>query len=73
MGYGGKQVKDLEKTIAASDCDSVIIGTPIDLRRVLEIKQPSTRVTYDLQEIGAPTIADILEGFLKSQGKKKRK
>lgn len=73
MGYGGKQVKDLEKTIAATDCDSVIIGTPIDLRRVIDVKKPSTRVTYDLQEIGKPTLADVLEGFLKSVGKKKRK
>ncbi len=44
MGYGGKQVKDLEATIAATPCDAVIIGTPIDLRRIIKIKQPSTRV-----------------------------
>lgn len=69
MGYGGKQIKDLEATIAAIDCDSVIIGTPIDLRRVIKIKQPTTRVTYDLQEIGHPTIADILAQKLPKVGK----
>jgi predicted GTPase len=73
MGYGGKQVKDLEKTINATDCDSVVIGTPIDLRRIVKIKHPTTRVTYDLQEIGWPTLVDVLTGFLKAMGKKKRK
>ncbi|MCK4657669.1 MAG: GTPase [candidate division Zixibacteria bacterium] len=73
MGYGGKQVKDLEKTINATDCDGVVIGTPIDLRRIVKIKHPTTRVTYDLQEIGWPTLVDVLTGFLKAMGKKKRK
>jgi predicted GTPase len=75
MGYGGKQVKDLEATIAATPCDSVIIGTPIDLRRIIKIKQPSARVGYDLQEIGSPTLGDVLNGFVKTmtQGKKKSK
>ncbi|MCX6639165.1 MAG: cyclic 2,3-diphosphoglycerate synthase [bacterium] len=65
MGYGEQQVRDLEATIAATDCDAVIIGTPIDLRRILKIKQPSVRVTYDLQEIGRPNLQDALERFLK--------
>jgi predicted GTPase len=73
MGYGGKQVKDLEKTINAADCDAVVIGTPIDLRRIVKIKHPTTRVTYDLQEIGWPTLVDVLTGFLKAIGKKKRR
>jgi predicted GTPase len=73
MGYGGKQVKDLEKTINATDCDAVVIGTPIDLRRIVKIKHPTTRVTYDLQEIGWPSLVDVLTGFLKAMGKKKRK
>jgi predicted GTPase len=64
MGYGGKQIKDLEATIAATECDAVIIGTPIDLRRIVKIKQPSTRVTYELQEIGHPTLEDIIKGVL---------
>jgi predicted GTPase len=67
MGYGGKQVKDLEATIAATRCDGVIIGTPIDLRRVIKITQPSTRVTYDLQEIGRPTLEDVLKAKLKTK------
>ena len=65
IGYGDQQMKDLEKTIAKTECEVVIIGTPIDLRRVIEIKQPSVRVTYDLQEIGKPTLVDVLKPFLK--------
>jgi len=65
MGYGDQQMKDLEKTIAKTECEVVIIGTPIDLRRVIKIKQPSVRVTYDLQEIGLPTLVDVLKPFLK--------
>ncbi len=60
MGYGEQQVKDLEATINATPCDSVIIGTPIDLRRVCNIQKPSTRVMYDLKEIGEPTLVDVL-------------
>lgn len=65
MGYGDEQVKDLENTIAKTKCDVVIIGTPIDLRRVINVKQPSVRVTYDLQEIGRPNLVDVLKPFLK--------
>lgn len=64
MGYGEQQMKDLEATIAKTECDAVIIGTPIDLRRVIQIRQPSVRVTYDLQEIGRPTLNDILKPLL---------
>lgn len=64
MGYGEQQMKDLEATIAAADCDVVIIGTPIDLRRIINIKQPSVRVTYDLQEIGKPDLTDVLKPLL---------
>lgn len=60
MGYGEEQVKDLEETIANTPADLVIVGTPIDLRRVLKIEQPNQRVRYELQEIGQPTLADIL-------------
>ncbi len=60
MGYGEQQIKDLEETINAVDCDAVVIGTPIDLRRIVNIKKPSVRVTYELQEIGKPTLADVL-------------
>jgi predicted GTPase len=65
MGYGDKQVRDLEKTINRVDCDGVIIGTPIDLRRIIKIDKPSTRVKYDLAEITRPDLAMILDDFLK--------
>ncbi len=65
MGYGKQQMKDLEKTIAKTDCDSVIIGTPIDLRRIINIKKPSVRVTYDLQEIGKPTLKELIQKEIK--------
>lgn len=61
MGYGEKQIRDLEATIAASDVDVVVIGTPIDMTRVMKIDKPSVRVTYKLQEIGYPTLDDVLE------------
>lgn len=61
MGYGEAQIRDLEETIARSDVDMVIIGTPIDLTRVLKINKPFQRVRYELQEIGQPTLADILK------------
>lgn len=61
MGYGNKQMKELEKTIANADVDLVIVGTPIDLTRIIKIKQPYQRVRYELQEIGQPTLADLLE------------
>ncbi len=64
MGYGDQQMKDLETTIANTECDVVIIGTPIDLRRVAKIDQPSVRVTYDLQEIGTPDLQGVLKPFL---------
>ncbi|MEN8156340.1 MAG: cyclic 2,3-diphosphoglycerate synthase [Bacteroidota bacterium] len=65
MGYGEQQLKDLETTINQTDCDSVVIGTPIDLNRLISIKKPSTRVYYDLQEIGEPDIASVLDEFIK--------
>jgi len=64
MGYGAEQLKDLETTINRSDCDSVIIGTPIDLNRVIDIQKPSTRIYYDLQEIGKPDLSDVLDVFV---------
>jgi predicted GTPase len=65
MGYGAQQVKDLEATINRTECDSVVIATPIDLNRLLKIKKPNTRVYYDLQEIGSPDLDSILSEFLK--------
>jgi len=65
MGYGKEQLRDLETTINSSDCDSVVIGTPIDLNRVINIKKPNTRVYYDLQEIGEPNLEGVLSEFIK--------
>jgi len=64
MGYGEEQLKDLESTINSCDCDSVVIGTPIDLNRLIDIKKPNTRVYYDLQELGEPNLAGVLKEFI---------
>jgi predicted GTPase len=61
MGYGAAQLKDLETTINNTKCDSVVIGTPIDLSRYIKMNKPFTRVKYDLQEIGSVTLKDILK------------
>lgn len=68
MGYGDEQLKDLEATINNVDCDAVIIGTPIDLNRIVKINKPNTRVYYDLQEIGEPTLDQVLTDFTKKHG-----
>jgi len=60
MGYGEAQMRDLEATIEKADVDMVIVGTPIDLTRVIKINKPYQRVRYELQEIGQPTLEDIL-------------
>jgi predicted GTPase len=64
MGYGEQQIADLAATIRKVDCDSVVIGTPIDLSRVIPIDKPYTRVAYSLQEIGHPDIEDVLADFI---------
>jgi predicted GTPase len=61
MGYGRKQMDDLKATIEASGAELVLIGTPIDLRRLIDFDVPALRVTYRLQEVGEPTLADVLE------------
>jgi len=61
MGYGGQQVADLAETINNTPCDLVIIATPIDLRRVVEINRPTQRVSYELQEIGQPSLMDVIK------------
>ncbi len=67
MGYGEQQLKDLETTINNTECDSVVIGTPIDLGRIIKINKPSTRVYYELQEIGRPNLVGVLDDFVKEQ------
>jgi predicted GTPase len=63
MGYGRKQIGELRETIARSDADLVLIGTPIDLRRVIDFDKPALRVTYKLQELGEPTLSDLLAEY----------
>jgi predicted GTPase len=60
MGYGRLQIEELKETIDRSDADVVLIGTPIDLRRVIDFDKPALRVTYRLRELGEPTLADLL-------------
>jgi predicted GTPase len=73
MGYGDEQVKDLEATINRTECDAVIVATPIDLSRILKIKRPSTRVYYSLQEIGTPDLETALGGHFSAGGAKAKK
>jgi len=68
MGYGDQQMKDLETTIANTVCDVVIIGTPIDLRRVISINHPTTRVTYSLGPDGSSQLEEKLNLFCNKQG-----
>jgi len=70
MGYSAQQIKDMEKTINNTECDAVVIATPIDLRRIIKINKPACQVQYELQEIGIPTIADVLKDFGKKSKKK---
>ena len=65
MGYGEAQTRDLEETIRKADVDMVIIATPIDLKRIIKIDKPAQRVRYELQEIGKPTLEDVLKAKFK--------
>lgn len=62
MGYGDKQMRDLEATIAKTDCDAVVVGTPIDLSRVVKIDKPHTRITYELEDYGDLKLRDLVQG-----------
>jgi predicted GTPase len=64
MGYSEEQIRDLEQTINAADCDAVVIGTPIDLTRVITINKPATRVRYGIKEIGDATLEEVIDAFL---------
>ncbi|NLJ78114.1 MAG: GTPase [Tissierellia bacterium] len=64
MGYGDEQIKELEETIANMEFDTIISGTPIDINRVIQTNKPVARVIYTLQEIGSPTLEDVLKKFL---------
>jgi predicted GTPase len=73
MGYGPEQIGDLEATINRVPCDAVIIGTPIDLRRILNIQKPSTRVRYSLEERSKPDLKDVLDTFVRAQISRRKK
>ena len=68
MGYGNQQLQDLQETINRTPCDAVVIGTPIDLNRLIEINKPTTRVHYSLQEIGRPNLTGVLAEFVDKHG-----
>jgi len=69
LGYGKKQIKDLERSIDLIPCDSVVIATPVDLTKILKINKLSVRVRYELQEIGKPNLEEIIEKLLKRRQK----
>jgi len=71
MGYGDEQRHDLQATIEKTECDAVVIGTPIDLNRIIKINKPNTRVYYDLQEIGSPDLTEIINDFINKFNLKK--
>jgi predicted GTPase len=70
MGYSDGQLRELEATINATECDVVVTGTPIDLGRLIESRHPIRHATYELQEVGEPTLGDVLEPLLARIGKK---
>jgi predicted GTPase len=65
LGYGEKQIEELKETISRTPCDVVVIGTPVDLRRIMEINKPTVRVKYELKVLGPLSLEQILENFLK--------
>lgn len=70
MGYGERQMRELEETINRADCDLVVSGTPIDLNRVVKVNKKIVHVRYELQEIGRPNLEDVVEKFVKEKGLK---
>jgi predicted GTPase len=66
MGYGDDQLRELEATINATDCDAVITGTPMNLARLIDIKHPVRHATYAYADDGQPTLADALASFVET-------
>ena len=66
MGYGDEQLRELEETINATECDAVITGTPMDLARLIDIKHPVRHATYSYADDGQPTLADALAPFVET-------
>ena len=64
MGYSDGQLSELEATINAADCDVVVTGTPVDLGRLITSRHPIRHVRYELEEVGSPTLADVLESIV---------
>lgn len=64
MGYGEEQIRDLAETIRRVPCEAIVIATPVDLRRLIDLPKPATRVRYELQEIGHPTLEEVLRELL---------
>jgi predicted GTPase len=69
LGYGAKQIRELERTISATPVDIVVIATPIDLRRIARFSKPTLRVRYELAEIGTPTLDELLSEYLRLNGR----
>ncbi len=67
IGYSPRQLQHLETTINGVDCDAVMVATPIDLSRIIDIRKPHTRVSYELQEVGTPNLEDILSEFARAR------
>ena len=65
MGYGSKQIKELEQTIEKTPCDSLVLGTPIDIRRIMKVTKPAARVRYEMREVTKPGLEELLSKFLK--------
>jgi len=65
MGYGAKQVRELEQTIEKTPCDSVVLGTPIDIRRIIKVTKPAARVRYEMREVSKPSLEEAMSKFLR--------
>jgi predicted GTPase len=65
MGYGSKQIKELEQTIEKTPCDSLVLGTPIDIRRIMKVTKPAAHVRYEMREVTKPGLEELLSKFLK--------
>ena len=68
MGYYGQQIKDLEDSINAVDCDTVLIATPLDLGRLINITKPAVKATYELEDMGDASLATTVKTFLADKG-----
>jgi predicted GTPase len=72
MGYGDEQLRELATTIQATDCDAVVIGTPFDLGRLIDIGHPARRVRYELREIGSPSLSTVITPYVEKWGGRSR-